>query len=140
MINNKVEHHMQPVSQPSALSIRCDTPLMEVIQTLQQNHLSGAPVVNQKQHVIGFISEYDCLQAILKSSYHCDEPALARDVMNKAVITVNSNDSIVDLAIAMLDKKPEVYPVTNDQVLVGLITRQHVLQALAKNQALCNRV
>ncbi|GAA3928260.1 CBS domain-containing protein [Litoribacillus peritrichatus] len=139
MINNRVEHHMRQVSRQSAISIHCDTSLADVIKALDEYQLSGAPVVNQNNQVIGFISEYDCLKAILKSSYHCDEPAIAKDVMSKAVVTVRPNDSVVDLAIAMLDKKPEIYPVTENSELVGLITRQDVLHALQQNQALCNR-
>ncbi len=139
MIDNKIEHHMKRVPRQSTIGIHCDTSLADVISTLNEHGITGAPVINKQHQVIGFVSEYDCLKAMLKSSYHCDEPALARDVMSKDVVSVHAEDSIVDLAISMLDKKPETYPVTSNGELIGLITRQDVLHALQKNQALCHR-
>ena len=137
-MNNSVRHYMRSIAEKNVTRIHCDTPILEVIKILEEHHLSGAPVVDQEQRLIGFISEYDCLKTLLKTSYHCDQPALACDVMNHQLVTVAPSDSVVDLAIAMLDKKPEMYPVVEGDKLVGVIARQDVLHALMDNQARCN--
>tara|TARA_B110000977_G_C11059347_1_gene485310 strand:- start:744 stop:926 length:183 start_codon:yes stop_codon:yes gene_type:complete len=57
--------------------------------------------------------------------------------MRRAVVSVKPDDSIIDLAEQMGDHQPKTYPVTENGKLVGVLTRQHVLAGLEKNQQHC---
>jgi CBS domain-containing protein len=113
------------------------TTLGELIKILADNHISGAPVVNSNNEIIGFVSEQDCIKPLLLGSYHCDQPATVDDVMRRDVVSVTPDDSIIELAEKMGDHKPKNYPVTENGKLVGVLTRQHVLVGLEKNQQHC---
>lgn len=97
---------------------------------LALHRLPGAPVVDEHDHLIGFISEQDVLGKLLDSAYYGDEPALVRDLMRHQVLTVTPNKSITDLAQEMLGTKPKVYPVVEQERLVGIVTRRDILSAL----------
>lgn len=122
---------------PRPTKVPAGTALGQVAKLLADNHISGAPVVSQDNQVIGFVSEQDCLKQLLLGSYHCDQPAVVEDVMRSAVVSVKQDDSIIDLAENMGDHKPKIYPVTDNGILVGVVTRQHVLAALEENQQHC---
>jgi predicted transcriptional regulator len=106
------------------------TTLGELTKILAHNHVSGAPVVNSNNEIIGFVSEQDCIKPLLLGSYHCDQPATIDDVMRRNVVSVTPDDSIIELAEKMGDHKPKTYPVTENGKLVGVLTRQHVLAGL----------
>lgn len=108
-----------------------------VDKLLKSTHI-GAPVVDENDTLIGWISEQDCLASLLESSYYCEQVAIVKDVMRTDVLTVKAEDSIIELAQQMLTAKPKVYPVINDHaVLVGIITRRDVLIAMDKQLQAC---
>lgn len=118
--------------------IKAGEPLDDAVQHLMDNHLMGLPVVDEKHHIIGFLSEQDCIHSMLISSYHCEDSRSVDDIMSHEVLTVGPNESIVDIAQRMGKEKPKSYPVVADGKLIGLLTRSNVLQALWENHAECN--
>lgn len=118
--------------------IKAGEPLDDAVQHLMDHHLMGLPVVDEKHHIIGFLSEQDCIHSMLISSYHCEDSRSVDDVMSHEVLTVGPNESIIDVAQRMGKEKPKSYPVVADGKLIGLLTRSNVLQALWENHAECN--
>ena len=121
-------------------SIPCGTSLVAVVDLFAKHQINAVPVVNSTNEVIGFVSESDCLQALISGSYHCDKPAIVNDVMSKNVVSVSPQDSIIDIAIRMTKDNLSVYPVVEDRQLVGIIRRGDILQVLAENNNQCSQV
>ncbi|MBR9906158.1 CBS domain-containing protein [Halomonas sp. AOP13-D3-9] len=97
---------------------------------LALHRLPGAPVVDDADRLIGFISEQDVMGRVLDSIYHDDEAPLVKEMMRHEVLSVSPTKSITDLAQEMLGSKPKVYPVVEQQRLVGIVTRRDILIAL----------
>ncbi|QJQ95309.1 MULTISPECIES: CBS domain-containing protein [Halomonadaceae] len=107
-----------------------NTSIDALIAGLTLHRLPGVPVVDQRDRLIGFISEQDVLGKVLESAYLDDEPPLVRDLMRQEVLSVTPNKSIFDLAQEMMGTKPKVFPVLEQECLVGIVTRRDVLNAL----------
>ncbi|RUO22317.1 CBS domain-containing protein [Aliidiomarina iranensis] len=106
-------------------------PVEEAVALLVSANQSGGPVVDQNAQVIGFLSEQDCLQMMLKGTYHNEQSANVEDCMSAEVLTVNVDTAIVDLAQTLGSNKPKVYPVVDyEGQLVGVISRTDVLRAI----------
>lgn len=116
------------IAQPP--SVRCGTSLDEVVETLLRHKVMGMPVVDDEMHVIGFVSEQDCIHTMLVSSYHQEGSPKVDAVMHSEALCVAPDESIVDVAQRMGKDKPKSYPVAHDGKLVGLVTRSAVLKAL----------
>jgi len=124
----------------NAPSIPCGTSLVAVVDLFAEHKVNAVPVVNTEHAVIGFVSESDCMQALISGSYHCDKPAIVNDVMSKNVVSVSPQDSIIDTAIRMSIDNFSVYPVVEASKLVGIISRSDILQVLAENNNQCNQI
>ncbi len=72
---------MRNLSYKESIRIHCDAYLSDVVKSLKAFELNGAPVINDQNKVIGFISENDCIKAMLKSNYYRDDPVTAADIM-----------------------------------------------------------
>lgn len=109
-----------------------NTSVTALVKGLALHRLPGAPVVDDHDRLIGFISEQDVLGKLLQSAYLKDEEPLVRELMRQEVLSVTPSKSITDLAQEMLGTKPKVFPVVEQQRLVGIVTRHDVLHAILR--------
>ncbi|MEE1673100.1 CBS domain-containing protein [Agarivorans aestuarii] len=112
-------------------------PIAEVVHSLLEHKQLGAPVIDEQKHVIGWISEQDCLKSLLEATYHCETVSLVEDLMRSDVLSVGPETSILELAQSMLMQKPKMYPVIEQGKLLGLITREEVLAGIDKHLHSC---
>ncbi len=123
-----VSDYMKPVTE----YFSPDTSVKEVVKTLVMNKLFGAPVLDQNKELVGFISEKDCLKQMVNDSYYSQDHHVARDIMRENPLSVSPNADIISLAEEMLGRRPKVYPVVENNQVIGIITRADVLKALSK--------
>lgn len=94
----------------------------------------GGPVVDSNQRLVGFLSESDVLEKMIKSSYHNEHTMTVGELMRSDVLSVKPYDSIIELGQNMLKNRPKVYPVSDDDGnLLGTICRNDVLYAVDKH-------
>lgn len=118
---------------PARLTLTPDITVHQAVERMIQTGVIGAPVVDEKHHVLGFISEQDCLRHMISDTYYHDERLMVKDIMNTDVLFAEANMSILDLAELMSGNKPKKYPVCENGKLIGVIHRTHVVKALLKS-------
>ncbi len=113
------------------VKINIDMTVAEAVERLLQSEQTGGPVIDSQGKIVGFLSEQDCLQRMVESSYYREQVCRVGDVMSQNVLTVKPYSSVLELAQTMVTSKPKVYPVVDDDgVLIGCITRSKVLYAI----------
>ncbi len=113
-----------------------DQTLNEVIETLLANRISGGPVVNEKNELLGIISEGDCLKQITQSRYYNmpETEKKVKDYMTTNVKTIDGNMNIFDAIKMFLNEKKRRFPIVEDGKLVGQISQKDMLKAVLKIQ------
>ena len=129
----------------------------DVAQILMENGISGLPVVNEEQELVGIITEGDLifqnkkitppafveiLGALItlgsQEQYFKElKRTMATSVeqlMEKDVITANPADTVQEVATLMVDKKVNRLPVVEGKTVIGIITRQDLIRAVHKNK------
>lgn len=116
-----------------------DEMVVEAVRELVKHEAIGGPVVAANKELVGWISEQDCLSSALQVVYYNQRIAQVSDVMKTEVLAVREDDDLLSLAQQMLQQKPKVYPVLNeDNKVIGLISRRLILRAVDKQLvALC---
>ena len=107
-----------------------DMNVLEAIDLMVQNNISGAPVIDHHGNLIGVLSEKDCMKVALNASYHEELGGRVEQFMSLGVKTVDADMNITDLAKLFLEQPIKRYPVVDDNRLVGQISRRDVLLAL----------
>lgn len=114
------------------ITLKPETDVVEAAQTMMEYRLTGAPVVDDCNRLIGYISEKDCLHTVLSAIYHGDLGDQVVDRMAKDVRTVHPDDNIADVAERFLEDSCRMYPVVEKSQLVGMISRQSILKAFQR--------
>lgn len=112
----------------------------DIVATLLEHKITGAPVLDREKNVIGFVSEQDCIKEMLNTAFYCDLTANAGDVMTREVLTVHPDMPISQVAELLTSAKPRVYPVVDNGKLVGIINRSDVLQELYDASVRCHHL
>ncbi|MFI8521202.1 CBS domain-containing protein [Streptomyces sp. NPDC085481] len=95
------------------------TPFKEVAKLLAERDISGVPVVDEDDHVVGVVSESDLLAR--------HEPTV-RDLMTTPAVTVHAEETVADAARLMVRRGVERLPVVDEEErLVGIVTRRDLL-------------
>ncbi|OUS24679.1 CBS domain-containing protein [Thalassotalea sp. 42_200_T64] len=122
-VKDYLNHH--PVTFKPNMAIE------EASELLTKTHELGGPVVDDAGNLVGFLSESDILAKMLETGYYSQHVSSVDQLMRTEVLTMKPYTSIVELAQTMLQAKPKVYPVTDDDGnLKGTICRNDVLAAL----------
>ncbi len=135
----------QNVSEPVALKVRDymttklitfkpDQSVQEVVEALIKYKISGGPVVNDKQELVGVISEGDCLKQLSESRYY-NMPLQHDNVekrMARNVETIDGNMDVFDAANKFLQSKRRRFPIVENGKLIGQISQKDILKAALK--------
>ncbi|NVK22530.1 MAG: CBS domain-containing protein [Kangiellaceae bacterium] len=122
--------HVRDYMTSAMITLKPETDVVEAAQTMLEYRLTGAPVLDDHNRLVGYISEKDCLHTVLSAIYHGDLGDRVMDRMSKDVRTVHPDDSIADVAERFLKDNCRMYPVVEKSQLVGMISRQSILKAL----------
>jgi len=109
--------------------------LDHVINLLIKNKISGGPVVNDKNELIGIISEGDCMKHISDSKYYnmpMDSDNTVEKNMASEVETIDKNMNIFDAATKFISSKRRRFPIVENGKLIGQISQKDVLKAALK--------
>ena len=113
------------------ITFRPDQPVAEVMELLIKNRISGGPVVNDKNELLGIISEGDCIKQISESRYY--NMPVENDTVDKHMVknveTIDENLNIFDAAAQFLNSKRRRFPIVKNGKLIGLISQKDILIA-----------
>jgi len=117
------------------LTINVAANLVEAIEIIVENRLTGLTVVDATGAAVGILSELDCIKAILTAIYNDGDPehALVRDAMVKELNVCKPEDSIVEVAQDMLETRQRRRPVVQNGKLVGQVSSSNILWALMEH-------
>ncbi|MFT4802572.1 MAG: CBS domain-containing protein [Flavobacteriaceae bacterium] len=108
--------------------------VLEVMDLLIKNRISGGPVVNENHELVGIISEGDCIKQITESRYYNQplENINVEEHMVKDVETISGDMNIFDAAEKFLSSKRRRFPIVEEGKLVGQISQKDILKAALK--------
>ena len=136
------------------VTVNRDTTVKEVAGLLLEHKISGLPVVDKENRVIGIVSEGDLIYQdkklytpafleILGGIIYLENPnrlgqdlmkmtaAKVGDLMTTRVYTVKEDTSVEAIATIMVEKKVNRVPVVDGAgKLVGIVSRQDLIKAM----------
>ncbi len=124
-----IEKYMVPLS--NMVTFKPDQPIQEVISTIVNKKIAGAPVLDDQHHLVGIISEKDCLRLIVDQAYYNMPPETRKvsDYMTPKVQSLSPKTTIVEAAVEFLNSAIRRFPIVENGMLIGQVSRRHILRA-----------
>jgi len=141
------------VMTKDVVTVRTDTPVAEIARLMAEKGISGVPVLDDKDCLVGMVTENDLLlkhghskspprlalfglwvvpDEAVETAYKKARPAaVAEDVMTRNVVTFAEDDDIDTIARTMVKKNINRVPIVRDCQVVGIVTRADILRAIA---------
>ncbi len=107
-----------------------DTDIHSGVAMLLSRHITGAPVVDEDQRVVGILTEKDCLRLLTMGDHSGELEGLVAEYMTTDVTTVPPEMDIYFAAGVFLNHHFRRLPVVEDGKLIGAITRFDILRAI----------
>ncbi|NGN62468.1 CBS domain-containing protein [Streptomyces sp. A7024] len=141
------------VMTSDVVTVQLSTPFKEVARLLQSHGISGLPVVDDDEQVLGVISETDLMlrqaeqpdpyapprrrlpriTSRARRAYGKARAQTAEQLMSKPAITVRPGDTVTQAARTMTEHGVERLPVVDEESrLIGIVTRRDLLQVFVR--------
>ena len=144
------------VMTTNVITVGPDTSVQEVAKILSERNISGVPVVDAENRLVGIVSEGDLLHRVetgterraqrrrrswwldtigsdeeLARDYVKSHGRTAKDVMTREVVTTSETTELAEIANLLESKRIKRVPVVRDGKLVGIVSRANLVRALA---------
>jgi CBS domain-containing protein len=135
------------------ITVKTDTPVTEIAKLMATKGISGVPVLDDNDCLVGMVTENDLLLNLAQAKSHprlalfglwivpdkaveeaykdARANTVAADVMTKNVITFTEDDDIETIAATMVKKGINRVPIVRGCKLVGIVSRDDILRAIA---------
>ncbi|QDT99733.1 CBS domain-containing protein [Gimesia aquarii] len=111
-----------------------DMDVLEAIGLLLSHRISGAPVVDAENRVLGVFSERCCMEVLIKASYEQLPSSQIFPFVDTEARVITEDTDLLTIAQIFLSTSARRLPVVrDDRYLVGQISRRDLLQAENKN-------
>ena len=115
------------------ITVSPDTEILEVVKTFLEKDITGTPVLNSNEELVGLIDDKDCLRLLIDSVYH-NQPlknTLVKSYMTDVMKTIHIDTNVVDAAKIFLETRYKRLLVVDDKgKLIGQISRKDILKAI----------
>jgi CBS domain-containing protein len=114
--------------------------LKDAARLLVEHHISGLPVVDDQDHVLGILSEADVLRkeagGVLPEFNRSKlEAHVVGEAMTAPVLTIDADRPVSHAAKLMVENGVNRLPVVLDGRLVGIVTRADLVRAFVRTDA-----
>lgn len=120
------------VMQRNVLCVAEDATVREAMEKLVAHHISGMPVVDDQQRLVGIISEFQLLEAAYLPEIRARRIG---ELMTKDVVTVGEGAILSDITNMMVVRGIRRVPVVRDGRVVGIVARRDVLRYVLEHEA-----
>lgn len=113
-----------------------DTPLVEALALLAEDHLMALPVVDARNHLLGVLSTTDILQAMAEVETrtgrgHLFDSGTVSELMTPRPVGIAPDASIKEAAQQMLYLEVHRLFVVDEDRLIGVISQSDIVRGVA---------
>lgn len=152
------QYRVRDIMTRDIVKVRPGTSVSDIALLMSQHRISGVPVVDEQDRVLGVVTELDMVVrntrfklpaffTLLNATIYLETPAhikerlhhmlglTAREIMSEKAMTITADASIEDLAELMVGRLANPLPVIENGRLAGIVSRSDIVRWMAKGVA-----
>ena len=144
----------EDIMTKDVITVKPETTVEELARLLIEHKISGAPVVDEENRLIGVVTENDLIKKnarlhiptiirlfdayfLLNSKKVEDEikkmvAGTVDEICNKDIVSLTEETTIEDIATIMSEKNIHLLPVLRDDMVVGIIGKADIVRSMTK--------
>jgi len=150
---------IRDIMTKSVITVSTDDSVEKCAKLLQENDISGLPVIDEEDHVIGIVTEGDLIRRasrikapgyleILGGLIYLGSPkkfvdelqramaVTAGNLMSRDVVSIRPDDKVEKAATVMVEKGINRLPVLDVRdKLIGIVSRRDIMSCLYSNNS-----
>ncbi len=120
------------VMSKTVLTVRDDLTVRQVAEVLDENEISGAPVLDDEGSLLGVVSLRDVARSLDDPADNGGKPELSvRQIMTPIADTVTEETPVAEIARTMVANKYHRMVVTRQEKPVGIVSSMDLLRLIA---------
>ncbi len=113
-----------------SLPLRQDMDIHEAGEFFIKHNITGLPVVNDRDQLVGFLSQKDCLKYSLDAKYYNHASTIVEHYMSENVVTIPNDSSLTFIVELFLHYPYHAFPVVEGREVIGIIERTTVFEVV----------
>jgi CBS domain-containing protein len=113
---------VRDIMTANPLTVTETTTIHETARLMSRHRITGLPVLNEANRVIGIVSESDLFTK---------KGTIVGDVMTREVISITSDTSVEILTHLLTDHRIRRLPVIDGDKLVGIVSRADIVRMMS---------
>lgn len=114
---------VRDVMTTRVITVKENQTTQQAARLLSQHRISGLPVVNDDNAVVGVVTEYDVISK---------EGQRVRDIMTRAVISVSEDNDLEEARRILVNERIKRLIVLDQGRLVGIVSRADLVKEVAE--------
>ena len=147
---------VREIMTTEVVTVHSNTSVNDIAKLMDERDITGIPVVDEANHVIGIVTELDMIvrntrleipafiQILDLARIPLERPGHYRDrlrhmlgtqavdIMTEDVVTIDPDAEVQDLAELMVKRRFNPVPVVENRVLVGIVSRADLIRMMAR--------
>ena len=155
-IPETTEKRVSDIMTGTVITVRPETRVSEIARLMSQHDISGLPVIDADNRVVGIVTELDMIvrnthfklpnfififdnMIPLELPGHYQERlekvlgTTAHEIMSEPAVTITPDASIEELAELIVERRINPVPVVEADRLVGIVSRSDIIRLMAKD-------
>jgi predicted transcriptional regulator len=113
---------VRDVMTTKVITVKEDQTKQQAARLLSEYHISGLPVVNDDNMLVGVVTEYDVIAR---------EGPLVRDIMTRGVISVTEDTTLEAVSRILIHERIKRLLVLDQGKLIGVVSRADLVKEVA---------
>ena len=119
---------VKTIMTAEVITVSPQTPIHDALNMLTTNAISGMPVVDDAQKLVGILTEKDVLQILLNGKVSPN--AVVADYMSRDVVSFKEDDSAVAVCEFFVKNPMRRVPIVRDGRVVGIVSRRDIVSLI----------
>lgn len=105
-------------------TIAKDADIFDAIRMMVDGNITGMPVVDEDEVLVGMITERDVIRGLLRTQ---DTEAKVQDYMTTDIVSFNEEGNLLDIITTLVENNFRRVPIESEGKLVGIISRRDII-------------
>jgi CBS domain-containing protein/DNA-directed RNA polymerase subunit RPC12/RpoP len=114
--------NVEEVMTRNVITVRVDQSKQEAARLLSQHRISGLPVIDNNNVLLGIVTEYDIISK---------EGQTVGDIMTHSIISVTADTNLEEVRHILVHERIKRLPVIDQGHLIGIVSRADLVREVA---------